>query len=138
MSPRLLAPGHRLEGCNPARCSLTFSERLPTKFARSPPAPKSPSAGAGGLVSEHGVLPGGLGLGAGGGSFLAARTHGADSLGQFQNTSHAPGLNFKKLGHLHIQNAPKKKKGKGGKKSQRRAEHPPTDASLRRGVCFKG
>lgn len=44
-------------------------------------------------------------LGAVGGSFLAARTHGADSLGMFQNTSHAPGLNFKKLGHLHIQNA---------------------------------
>lgn len=64
-----------------------------------------------------------LGPGAGDGWHRAARTHGADSLGMFQNTSHAPGLNCKKPGHLHVQNAlgkKKKKKGRGKKKSRRR------------------
>lgn len=48
----------------------------------------------------------------------------------FQNTSHAPRLNFKKLGHLHIQNAPGKwcgggekgKNPKGRQSRQRRVE----------------
>lgn len=70
-------------------------------------------------------------MGAVGGSFLAARTHGADSLGMFQNTSHAPRLNFKKLGHLHIQNARggggeegggRRKKNPKGKQSSQRVE----------------
>lgn len=65
-------------------------------------------------------------MGAVGGSFLAARTHGADSLGMFQNTSHAPRLNFKKLGHLHVQNATgwkgKKEKNPQGRQSSQRVE----------------
>lgn len=65
-------------------------------------------------------------MGAVGGSFLAARTHGADSLGMFQNTSHAPRLNFKKLGHLHVQNATgwkgKKEKNPQGRQSSQRGE----------------
>lgn len=57
------------------------------------------------LVEGTAVLTNGAGDGGWRWLFLAAHTHGADSLGVFQNTSHTPGLNFKKLGHLHIQNA---------------------------------
>lgn len=84
-------------------------------------------------------------LGAVGGSFLAARTHGADSLGMFQNTSHAPGLNFKKLGHLHIQNASGLVEGGVGEKEKipkaahgRGEQYPQADVLLRRGVGCKG
>lgn len=44
----------------------------------------------------------------------------------FQNTSHAPRLNFKKLGHLHVQNVTwwkgKKEKNPQGRQSSQRVE----------------
>lgn len=80
-----------------------------------------------------------LGPGAGDGWHRAARTHGADSLGMFQNTSHAPGLNCKKPGHLHVQNAlgKKKKKREGEKKNPEGGTAPTKQCLCAQGRWFQ-